>query len=303
MVVYGVGMHHGQEFLGIWQVHSDNPPCLLSYTSRRVRAEARALWPVTRQEREAEAWKALVEIDSAYRDEFTDDLKTKRTAARQRHRRIGQKHQGQATSRRGQHQGGIGRADRRAVIAEWEQGDRICGICRQPIGMGEQAEIDHIIPVCVGGTGEQSNLRVTHATCNRHRGGSYFAPGTGIKDARLRYSRVGERCSICHKSAFSGYGVEGLRGPVHWLCIQHDDADGTATLLTEYFQTARTIPDVTLFRVNGFPGRCAVCRDGARAYYQVPGFPKLWVCDAHRGTENLKTILRSRGVPDSELGG
>jgi hypothetical protein len=44
-----------------------------------------------------------------------------------------------------------------------------CGICGQWITDPSHADVDHILPVALGGTDHPSNLRLTHAWCNRGR--------------------------------------------------------------------------------------------------------------------------------------
>lgn len=44
-----------------------------------------------------------------------------------------------------------------------------CGICAQPLA-AHDIEVDHIVPVALGGSNAISNLRLVHAACNRARG-------------------------------------------------------------------------------------------------------------------------------------
>src|SRR3954453_21612141 len=44
-----------------------------------------------------------------------------------------------------------------------------CGICGQWITHPGTCDVDHIVPVEHGGTDAPSNLRLTHASCNRGR--------------------------------------------------------------------------------------------------------------------------------------
>lgn len=48
------------------------------------------------------------------------------------------------------------------------QGDR-CGICHMPL-TAHDMDFDHIVPVALGGTDTERNLRLVHAGCNRSRG-------------------------------------------------------------------------------------------------------------------------------------
>jgi hypothetical protein len=60
------------------------------------------------------------------------------------------------------------RRARRQRIAERD--GWICGICGAPIARA-QLHIDHIVPVCRGGTSDASNLQAAHARCNLAKGG------------------------------------------------------------------------------------------------------------------------------------
>lgn len=54
-----------------------------------------------------------------------------------------------------------------AELAKQQNGR--CGICSMPL-QASGIEIDHIIPVALGGADSRSNLRLVCAHCNRHRG-------------------------------------------------------------------------------------------------------------------------------------
>lgn len=45
-----------------------------------------------------------------------------------------------------------------------------CGICGLPVLPGEPLDIDHIVPVALGGSDDPENLQVAHASCNRSKG-------------------------------------------------------------------------------------------------------------------------------------
>lgn len=47
---------------------------------------------------------------------------------------------------------------------------RFCGICGSFIQADEPLDIDHVIPVALGGSNEPSNLQAAHAVCNRRKG-------------------------------------------------------------------------------------------------------------------------------------
>jgi len=44
-----------------------------------------------------------------------------------------------------------------------------CGICSHPLA-AHDIEVDHIIPVAMGGSNAKNNLRLVHQYCNRRRG-------------------------------------------------------------------------------------------------------------------------------------
>jgi 5-methylcytosine-specific restriction endonuclease McrA len=57
---------------------------------------------------------------------------------------------------------------KRMLIAVLEQRDgSACGVCGKPLG-GDRS-VDHIVPRCMKGTDDASNLRLAHKSCNRER--------------------------------------------------------------------------------------------------------------------------------------
>jgi 5-methylcytosine-specific restriction endonuclease McrA len=61
----------------------------------------------------------------------------------------------------------LSRSTREFVIA---RDGRVCGICGDPIGRDEALDIDHVIPVALGGSDDRDNLQPSHASCNRSKG-------------------------------------------------------------------------------------------------------------------------------------
>lgn len=45
-----------------------------------------------------------------------------------------------------------------------------CPICKCPIYFGDEIEIDHIVPLSIGGLDERNNLQAVHMSCNRKKG-------------------------------------------------------------------------------------------------------------------------------------
>jgi 5-methylcytosine-specific restriction endonuclease McrA len=54
-----------------------------------------------------------------------------------------------------------------AALAQAQNGR--CGICHMPLS-AHDIEVDHIVPVAVGGSDARRNLRLVHGMCNRVRG-------------------------------------------------------------------------------------------------------------------------------------
>lgn len=46
-----------------------------------------------------------------------------------------------------------------------------CGICKEPVDSFKEMTIDHIIPLCQGGTIDYHNLQLAHDACNLRKGG------------------------------------------------------------------------------------------------------------------------------------
>lgn len=59
----------------------------------------------------------------------------------------------------------VGKVDYAAILAKH---GRICHICSGPIGDGE-LDFDHVIPLSKGGPHSESNIRPSHASCNRRK--------------------------------------------------------------------------------------------------------------------------------------
>lgn len=46
----------------------------------------------------------------------------------------------------------------------------VCHICQGKIQVGQAFDIDHVIPLAMGGTNDASNLRPVHTKCHRGEG-------------------------------------------------------------------------------------------------------------------------------------
>jgi hypothetical protein len=55
----------------------------------------------------------------------------------------------------------------------WEMSAGFCGYCQQPVSV-EAYQIDHILPLCAGGTNNLTNLTVSCKACNLVCGGKVF---------------------------------------------------------------------------------------------------------------------------------
>jgi 5-methylcytosine-specific restriction endonuclease McrA len=47
-----------------------------------------------------------------------------------------------------------------------------CHLCGERLGLADEIDVDHVVPVAAGGTDDISNLRLAHASCNRSKGAS-----------------------------------------------------------------------------------------------------------------------------------
>lgn len=59
----------------------------------------------------------------------------------------------------------IGPRGRKFYKTQFEKQEGLCAICRQPLDQ-TRLSIDHIVPLYLGGTNEESNLQLTHRLCN-----------------------------------------------------------------------------------------------------------------------------------------
>lgn len=50
----------------------------------------------------------------------------------------------------------------------------VCQLCHEPMKDMSEVTIDHIQPVCEGGTDKLENLRLVHEACNQERGAGFF---------------------------------------------------------------------------------------------------------------------------------
>jgi 5-methylcytosine-specific restriction endonuclease McrA len=63
--------------------------------------------------------------------------------------------------------------DREAIF---ERDGWLCGICGEPVE-ADDATLDHIVPISLGGADEASNVRLAHSLCNSRRGDGIRYPG------------------------------------------------------------------------------------------------------------------------------
>lgn len=81
---------------------------------------------------------------------------------------------------------------RASVISKRRQADGtwLCEICGGTITEKAKIDVDHRVPVSEGGAAfEESNLRVSHARCNRREGGLTAA---AQRERRTEASRIGQ---------------------------------------------------------------------------------------------------------------
>ena len=47
--------------------------------------------------------------------------------------------------------------------------ESVCHLCGEPAREGDPLEVDHILPLSMGGSGDRANLAAAHRRCNRGR--------------------------------------------------------------------------------------------------------------------------------------
>ena len=57
--------------------------------------------------------------------------------------------------------------------------ESVCHLCGGPAREGDPLEVDHILPLSMGGSGDRENLAAAHMRCNRGEGRSQPAGGSG----------------------------------------------------------------------------------------------------------------------------
>jgi 5-methylcytosine-specific restriction endonuclease McrA len=217
----------------------------VKYTIFRYNTAFRATLSAQRQATEQRLWEQLVvAMDVCTRSwpAEGDDLEPYRAASRE-YNRAWKRYQAvqytqDARLRRG---GNPTAATRRTVLGAWEASDRRCALCDEVVAPDERITIDHIRPVSRGGTHDPDNLRVVHASCNIHRGSSYWQPGTDLSrilvqqdNDRTLASPFGDTapCRVCRTvdqtrgDGFTTYYIEvpgfGLDDKL-WLCPEHQN--------------------------------------------------------------------------------
>ena len=55
-------------------------------------------------------------------------------------------------------------------LVYWRTPGHLCGVCGWFVSYYEDWEIDHKIPLFLGGTSDHDNLQLTHRFCNRSKG-------------------------------------------------------------------------------------------------------------------------------------
>jgi 5-methylcytosine-specific restriction protein A len=78
-------------------------------------------------------------------------------------------------------------AKQRAAIFAEHGGE--CHICGGKIGVGEAWDLDHVIPLALGGDDEPANLRPAHVKCHRGAGGKTAEDVATIAKAKRREAK------------------------------------------------------------------------------------------------------------------
>lgn len=58
----------------------------------------------------------------------------------------------------------------------WKRGVRNCHWCQSPFRSAEDATLEHLVPLCRGGSNRPDNLALACQTCNKTRGNSFRSP-------------------------------------------------------------------------------------------------------------------------------
>lgn len=69
-------------------------------------------------------------------------------------------------------------------------GISVCGICLLPFSTTDRVNVDHILPLSLGGSNDVANVQLTHVKCNRRKGNK-----TNYVPINLRK----ERCKHCNR--------------------------------------------------------------------------------------------------------
>ena len=96
----------------------------------------------------------------------------------------------------------------------WEAQKGKCFICNEPIDLSiHQTQIDHVIPLKIGGKDEPSNFALTHAACNESkqdadlRVARILAKFSKIRDRCLKENRGPNLTDILHEYGGSKYDI------------------------------------------------------------------------------------------------
>lgn len=167
------------------------PPC-----SQRERAELNRIRARGHYWRDPEAARAA---RSRYREEHRTELRAYQRAYRLAHpeqarrwksanpervkehdRRIYERHREKrfalSQARRAAKSSAVVERVFRSVL--WRQHKGICGICRRPVSV-QAMDVDHIIPLVLGGVHSYANTQPAHGKCNRQKGGRLVAVQKG----------------------------------------------------------------------------------------------------------------------------
>lgn len=82
-----------------------------------------------------------------------------------------------------------GRLTRRQAVRIFDAAGGACHICAQPISPGQHWHIDHLKPLWLGGTDDESNMRPAHDRC--HISKTSMEAGTRAKSDRARARHLG----------------------------------------------------------------------------------------------------------------
>lgn len=108
----------------------------------------------------------------------------------------------------------------RRRLAIFQAADAICHLCGEKIdGTRERWEVEHPIPIAMGGSDDDADLRPAHVSCHARK---TKADATAIAKAKRIAAKHGG--AYRPRSTFATARSGGWRKPIHGNAVRRDDA-------------------------------------------------------------------------------